>query len=253
MKTSTLAALSILLIAPAPSRAQDPLKVAPHAYQLRFENDWVRVVEVNYGPREKIVAHDHTPTSTAYVYLNDAGPVDFVHIGLSYGAVTRPATVAGSFRLYRGLPEVHEVKNDSDTKSRFLRVEFKTEPKNDRLLRGKFFREEYPKGENFRKVQFENDQIRVTRLVTAPGLPLEVFASPTEPALLVALTDVEFGGGGLTLALGSTEWIGPGQAKTWSHRGRAPAEMLRFDFRTRKLTTQELEELKGGHAHPKGH
>src|SRR5215510_13866818 len=78
--------LSVIAVA-----AQDPLKVAPEAYKLEFENDYVKVQRVNYAPRVKIPEHDHTSFGAAYVYLNDAGPVVFRHIGLSYGAVTRPA------------------------------------------------------------------------------------------------------------------------------------------------------------------
>src|SRR5579864_3826058 len=39
--------------------AQDPTKVEPTHYQLRFENDWVQVVNVHYGPHEKSGMHDH--------------------------------------------------------------------------------------------------------------------------------------------------------------------------------------------------
>src|SRR5919201_1094271 len=79
--------------------AQDPLKTLPQNYKLEFENDWVKVVRVHYGAKEKIPEHDHTETGAAYVYLNDSGPVIFKHIGLSYGAITRPETRAGSFRI----------------------------------------------------------------------------------------------------------------------------------------------------------
>ena len=61
-------------------------------------------MRVHYGPHEKIPAHDHTERAAAYVYLNDGGPVIFKHIGLDYGPVTRPATKAGSFRLYNIRP-----------------------------------------------------------------------------------------------------------------------------------------------------
>ena len=44
----------------------------------------------------------------------------------------------------------------------------------EKTLRGRFFREEYPAGENFQKVQFENEQIRITRLVCAPGKRLDM-------------------------------------------------------------------------------
>ena len=123
--------------------AQDPVKVAPDAYKLEFENDYVKVQRVHYAPRVKIPEHDHTAFGAAYVYLNDAGPVIFKHVGLSYGAVTRPAVKAGSFRLYKAVKETHEVENLGDTPSDFLRVEFKTEPARDpNTLRGKFFRED---------------------------------------------------------------------------------------------------------------
>ena len=39
--------------------AQDPTKVEPKHYQLAFENEWVQVVNVHYGPHEKSVMHDH--------------------------------------------------------------------------------------------------------------------------------------------------------------------------------------------------
>jgi len=39
--------------------AQDPTKVEPKHYKLAFENEWVEVVDVHYGPHEKSVTHDH--------------------------------------------------------------------------------------------------------------------------------------------------------------------------------------------------
>src|SRR5262249_40892073 len=133
-------ALPVMCVLIARVCAQDPVKTLPQAYKLQFENEWAKVTRVHYGPSEKLPAHEHTQTASAYVYLNDSGPVVFKHIGLEYGAVTRPATKAGSFRLYRGLKEIHEVENLSDLPSEFLRVEFKTEPVNDKSLYGRFHR-----------------------------------------------------------------------------------------------------------------
>jgi quercetin dioxygenase-like cupin family protein len=39
--------------------AQDPTKVESKHYKLAFENEWVQVVEVHYGPHEKSGIHDH--------------------------------------------------------------------------------------------------------------------------------------------------------------------------------------------------
>jgi hypothetical protein len=39
--------------------AQDPLKVEPAHYKLAFENEYVQVVNVHYGPHEKSGLHSH--------------------------------------------------------------------------------------------------------------------------------------------------------------------------------------------------
>ena len=237
--------------------AQDPLKVLPQAYKLLFENDWVKVTRVHYAPHEKLPPHEHTQSASAYVYLNDSGPVVFKHIGLAYGAVTRPPTKEGTFRLYQGLQEIHEVENLSDLPSDFLRVEFKTEPVNEKILRGRFHREQYPAGENFQKVQYENEQIRITRLVCAPGKTIELSTGPSEPALVVALIPSSFKvnaskgkSAELRLEMGQTTWISTGQQKNFANAGSGPAELLRFDFKTKPLSKEALEEKKK-HEHPK--
>ncbi|HYP29741.1 MAG TPA: hypothetical protein VE262_23715 [Blastocatellia bacterium] len=248
--------MTVCLLAAA-ALAQDVFKVAPHAYKLQFENEWVKITRVKYAPHEKLPAHEHTATASAYVYLNDSGPVIFRHIDKSYGAVTRPPTKTGSFRLYRGLHELHEVENTSDLPSEFLRVEFKTEPVNEKSLYGRFFREAYPAGENFQKVQFENEQVRVTRLVCAPGLKMDISTSASEPSLLIALSPSDFkvsGGKGkaakLKLTMGDGKWVALNQQEQLENVGSAPAEMLRFDFKTKPLSREELEKKKK-HEHPK--
>jgi hypothetical protein len=132
---------------------QDPTKVAPDAYKIGFESEYVKVTRAHYAPHAKISAHDHTETGAAYVYLYDGGPVIFKHLNLSYGAITRPETKAGSFRLYKAVKESHEVENPNDMPSDFLRVEFETAEDAATPLRGKFYRETYSSGENFEKVQ----------------------------------------------------------------------------------------------------
>jgi hypothetical protein len=236
--------------------AQDPLQVAPKNYKLELENDWVKVVRVHYGPREKVPAHDHTLTAAAYVYLNDSGPVVFKHINLSYGAITRPETKAGSFRLYKAVKEVHEVENPNDTPSDFLRVEFKTEPVNDKTLRGKFYRESYPAGENFQKVQFENEQVRVTRLVIAPNKKMDVSTTASEPALLIALSPAKFNVAGqkgktakLNLEAGRTRWLDANRREALENSADAPVELLRFDLKTKPVKSDPNDKGKP-HAHP---
>lgn len=233
------------------SLAQDPTKVAPDAYKTTFENEYVKVQRVHYASRVKLPEHDHTALATAYVYLNDAGPVVYKHVGLSYGAVTRPAVKAGSFRLYKGVKETHEVESLSDTPSDFLRVEFKTEPgREPNSLRGKYFREDVPAGENFANVQFENEQVRITRLVCAPGQNCLEVAPAKEPVLFVILTDAQFKIAKaplIKLPVGDTHWIAAGTSVAGVNIGKTAAEVLRFDFKTAPMKKAAVES---SHAHP---
>ena len=237
-------------------QSKDPLKVAPQAYKLDFENEWVRVMRVRYGPREKIAEHYHTERPSAYVYLNDAGPIIFKHVDLPYGDITRAATKAGSFRLYRAVKEVHAVENPTDIPSEFLRVEFKTEPINQNSLRGKFHREPVPPDENSRKIQFENEQIRITRMVIAPHKTMDVSTNATEPALLVALTPAQLKAAGRTgkaqvnLEMGKTRWLATGQQEELENSGDAPVELLRFEFKTKPFNDPNDRMDVHDHKHP---
>jgi hypothetical protein len=220
----TIVALA-LLAGFTPASTDDPVKLLPDSYSLQFENEWVKIVRVRYAPHAKLPPHAHTAYASAYVYLNDAGPVIFRHAGEKKFAATRPATKAGSFRVFRGIEEIHEVENTSDVASEFLRVEFKTDPKDATTLRGRFFREAAPPGENLEKVQFENGQIRITRLVCAPGRTLEVKGSATEPMLLIDLNE----------AIGKERWLPAGRSANLDSQRASPREWLRFDFKTTPL------------------
>ena len=219
--------------------AQDPLKVAPDAYKLEFENDWVRVVRVHYAPHARIPAHDHPRGGTAYVYLNDGPEVIFKHIGSELGSITRPATKAGAFRLYKARREVHEVENPGDTPSDFIRVEFKTQPAGESSLRGRFYREFHLSTENYQKVQFENAQIRITRIICAASQTLELASNSDRPSLFVAITegslsvtDLKGSSTQLDMKPGQTKWFGKEQPQNLKNLVSSNAEFLRFDFKT---------------------
>jgi hypothetical protein len=221
---------------------QDPLKVAPQAYKLEFYNDWVRVIRVHYAPHARIPVHDHPQWAAAYVYLNDSGEIIFKHIGPGSGPITRPPTKTGAFRLYRAVKEVHKVENPTDRPSDFLRVEFKTRVADAKSLRGRYYREDYPAGENYSKVQFENEQVRITRLVCAAGKTLDVSTSTGEPSLLVALEPAQLRllgekrrAANLRLRSGQTKWSEASQQEQIENTGTQAAEFLRFDFKTKPL------------------
>lgn len=236
---------------------QDAVKVAPQAYRLQLDNEWVKVTRVHYGPHEKIPAHNHSRWPAAYVYLNDSGPIIFRHVGWDHPILTRPPTKAGSFRLSptTAVNEIHEVENPTALPSDFLRVEFKTRPVGRKTLGGRYYREQYPAGENFRKVQFENEQICVTRLVCPAGQSLSVVTSPSEPALLIILSTgpvrsirAETNTRQSTLGQGQTIWLAGGRLERLDNLGDEPLELLRFDFKTGPVNSRwrkKQGEVKG--------
>lgn len=192
----------------------------PSAYTKEFENDWVRVTRVIYPPNANLPTHAHNSLAAAYVYLNDGPPVIFKHHGVSYGAATRPATKAGGVRLYRGIAEEHEVENTGGTPSEFLRVEFKTDPTTVQPLVGRFSSVPTTPAETLVKVQFENDQIRMTRIVVAAGQSVDLSQAPSHPSLLVALMS------------GKTRWMDAAGDQRLRNETAAPGEWLRFEFKT---------------------
>jgi len=50
---------SLIVFFCAAGLAQDPIKVEPTHYKLAFENEYVQVVNVHYGPHEKSGLHAH--------------------------------------------------------------------------------------------------------------------------------------------------------------------------------------------------
>ena len=55
---------------PAPTTDLDPVLVDPTHYAVVFENEFVRVLRVQYGPRERGARHEHI-LNRVVVYLND--------------------------------------------------------------------------------------------------------------------------------------------------------------------------------------
>ena len=159
-----------MVVALAPGLvAQDPVSSLPDAYSLQFENAWVKVVHVRYAAGASLPRHSHPAATLAFVYLTDAGPVDFNHTGGSSSTVTRPEVKAGAYRLARGRDETHAVENRSNTTSEFLRVEFKTDAARVSPFRRRVARKAYAAADTVADVEFANAQVRISRLRTNPS------------------------------------------------------------------------------------
>jgi hypothetical protein len=232
---------AILCLMAASVLAQDAFKVAPGAYKLQFENDWVKVVRVHYGPREKIPEHDHPAAATVFVYLNDSGPVRLYHVGEHPFENVRPPTRAGGFRLAQAAAERHQVENLSEIPSDFLRVELKTEPVDAKSFDGRFPPESTPVTGSFQKVTFENGQVRITRVANAAGQSCDLASpGPDTPSLLIALAPIHAAitrkdGSliGVDMQHGQTQWLAPNEKARLENAGGVPAQILRIELRTK--------------------
>ena len=53
------AMIFMALVIPTEINAQDPAEVDAKHYKIEFENDYVRVLRITYGPGEKSIMHEH--------------------------------------------------------------------------------------------------------------------------------------------------------------------------------------------------
>ena len=88
-------------------------------------------------------------------------------------------------------------------------------------------------------VKFTNQQMRITRLAMAPGKTLDLSTASGDPALIIALNDSTLSGfrpgEAVAIAAGQERWMDASQQARLFNPGRAPAELLRIDFRTPPL------------------
>jgi beta-alanine degradation protein BauB len=87
--------------------AQDPTKVEPTHYKLAFENEYVQVVNVHYGPHEKSSLHAHPG---GVVVVLTAGHLRFTD---ENGKTTEVVAKPGDPRWFP--PFKHKVENLGET------------------------------------------------------------------------------------------------------------------------------------------
>jgi hypothetical protein len=190
------------------SFAQDPTKTLPEIYRVELDNDFVKVVRVHYDAGVKLPAHTHPAGGTAYIYLNDAAGIIFRHIGSMSHVTNRPPVKTGGIRINYGMEEQHEVENTSNSAADQLRIVFKTESGGARGGR------KLSPTDN----QFENAQLRITRLSVSPMQTLLVEAK--EPTLVVEVPS------------GRQHWIDAGDSTAITSAG-TQLDLVRIEFLTR--------------------
>jgi len=150
-------AATLLTLILASVTAQAPVPVRDeHHHHFKFENEYVRVFDVEVPPHDETLYHIH---SNDYVFVNLAN-VDLQ--AQAFGGPINQLPVKVGQCVFSKAPITHRVINPSETLFRNITIEIlKTPPA--------------PPGESpmdrvpgFTKV-LENDRVRVDRLVLEPG------------------------------------------------------------------------------------
>jgi quercetin dioxygenase-like cupin family protein len=218
--------LLLLLCVPMCISGQDPYVVAGNHYHLLLENEWVRATRVTYGPHETAPVHEHPPTPTSiYIYVTDGGEFRFKHMTgfkVSGYTITRPAVKAGAIRFAHAAPETHSVEYLGDAPTEYVRIELRTEPVNVPFRDVRIPPRAMDPAKSAVENEFENDQIRILRVVCAAGEKCPASQNPDDPAIVTVMKGPDKG------------------AVRWSPaREKGPLEEVRVELKTEPEALQK--------------
>ncbi len=204
----------------------------PPNYTTILENQTFRIIRVHYGPHETVPVHDHPDIPTVFVYLNDSGPINIIHVEPdgTHSTVVRPPTHTGAFRVGPGLFERHSIENPGDLPSDFLRVELPEARPSDKIVE---FRGPAPTDltHNITATEFSSPKLTITRILCISPTPCK--APPTSaPSVIVAFSDtiVTLAGKPTQLEAGKVLAVPPNQPLQISPTGPVPAHILQIAF-----------------------
>src|SRR2546428_1115806 len=112
--------MTVLSLAAASARAQDPVKVDAKQYQVVLENAQVRVLHVRYGPHEKSVMHRHPAAVGVFLTAQDG------RFTLPGGKTVERHAAAGDAQWMPA--ETHLPENLGDQPLELILVELKAKP-----------------------------------------------------------------------------------------------------------------------------
>jgi quercetin dioxygenase-like cupin family protein len=218
----TGASLVAGLVISGVAAAQDPYRTAPDHYHLAFENAWVRATRVTFNPHDSLPEHAHPPTpTTCYVYVTDGGPIRFHHITGEHVAgmvIQRKAVKAGGIRFAHGEPETHTVEYLGDAPTEYARIELRTEPVDRPARDVRIPPAAMDPSKSATKLEYENGQVRILRVVCAPGKPCPASEHPDDPAVVVTMSGTR---------RGEIQWSPP--------PGEGPVEQVRIELKSKPV------------------
>ncbi|MCI0337844.1 MAG: cupin domain-containing protein [Acidobacteria bacterium] len=156
--------------------AQDPVKVDSKHYKVEAENAWVRVLRIDYGPKEKSVMHKHP--AGVVVYLADSK----VKFGLPGGKSQEQSGKAGEAGW---IPAgTHLPENLGDKPIEAILVELKAKPAGAKSAAAEDPLKTDPQ---IYKAEVENDRVRVLRVQVGPHAKTAMHSHPAN--VVIFLTD----------------------------------------------------------------
>ncbi|MGH9843425.1 MAG: cupin domain-containing protein [Blastocatellia bacterium] len=172
--------LSLIFSAKA-AVAQDPVKVDSKHYKVEVENAWVRVLRINYGPKEKSVMHKH-PASVV-VYLND----NKAKFNLPGGKSQEQSGKAGEAAWAPA--GTHLPENLSDQPLAAILVELKTRPA---AAKSAVAEDPLKTDPQVYKAELENDRVRVLRVKVGPHEKTTMHGHPANVVIFLNDAGIKF-------------------------------------------------------------
>jgi len=174
--------IGLLVLASAPTLAQDPVKVAAKQCKVAFENDYVRVLSWSTGPHEKTAMHDHPA---------------MVSISLS-GGKTRFTSPDGKSREVETKagqaswsdPDKHSSEELGGKASGIIQVELKKRP-GAGMVALAAAEDSVAVDPKHYKVEFQNDRVRVLRIKYGPGEKSVMHGHPANVAVFLTPGEAE--------------------------------------------------------------
>ena len=178
MKRFRIAVL-LLCASGAAALAQDPLKLAPQYYKVEIDNEQVRVLRAKRPPHTQVAMHEHPDYIT--IYLTDLHQKISTPGGAPQDVTRKKGEVAFSKATK------HDEDNISDQPLEVLVIEPKPGAKRLADVRPDTL-DPVKIDPKHHKVQFENDRVRVIRLLREPHAKIPMHQHVHYVS--VALTDV---------------------------------------------------------------
>jgi hypothetical protein len=105
------------------SRAQVPVKYEPRHHNL-FENEYIRVLDVNIGPRDTTLFHVHNTPSVFFTFTKTSTTSQLIGREPSRSTVSNPGPPSYDSL---GTPRIHRVWNNDTTWFHVMDIELKGE------------------------------------------------------------------------------------------------------------------------------